>query len=135
MSVNTILTDYSKMYLPTMVDANVAAIPAGTYNPYNANGTYFTLPGIYGKGDIVTNVSPFAATLSPDYFTVEFRSATGVVGTLYNKLGTSVCLPGSYLGKPLEVDAWIQVSATAVGGTCVASGSDAKMVVTYVHMA
>lgn len=137
MSVNTIFTDYKQMSLPEVVDAKSADIPSGTYNPLVAGGTSFTLPGVYGPGDFVQSVSKIVATqgVAPDYCTVEFRNGSGIVGTLYSRLGTAVCLPGAYLGKPLTTSAWIHVSATAVSGTFTSTGSDSRMIVSYVHEA
>ena len=138
MATNFIPTDYTQTVLPVVVDTVVATIPPGTYNPMIANGTSFTLPGVYGPGDYVSLVSGIVAGsgVAPQYCTVELRnSASGIVGTLYTQLGTSVQLPGAHLGKPLTTSAWIHVSATAVGGTFTATGDNSRMIVTYVHEA
>ena len=137
MSVNIIATDYTQMSLPSVVDAKVALIPSGTYTPSIANGTYFTLPGVYGPGDFVYGVSNIIGTLGaiPPFSTVEFRNSTGIVGTLYSRLGTSVNTPGTFLGTPLATSAWIQVSATGAEGTFQSLGTDTRMVVSYVHEA
>jgi hypothetical protein len=131
-------TDFKQMELPNVVDALVAKIPAGVYTGFDS-ATSFTLPGFYGPGDFITNVSPICGTgfQSPSVVpscTVELRNAgSGIVGTLYQVLGTTVTC-GASLGVPLTTSAWIQVSS-AGAGTFTASGNDARMIVTFVHEA
>jgi hypothetical protein len=130
-------TDFKQMDVPNVVDAFVAKIPAGTYKA-DTGVTAFTLPGFYGPGDFITNVSPICGTVFqgniPPSCTVELRNAgSGIVGTLYQVLGTTVTC-GASLGAPLNTYAWIHVSSTGAG-TFTASGSDARMIVTFVHEA
>lgn len=128
-----IQTSYTQTILPVVPDVWVATVPAGTYNGAIANGTSFTLPGAYGPGDYITGVTPVSGTTYSSFdCTVELRNASTTVGTLYQKLGTASWFPGASLGVPLTTSAWLHVSATTAG-TFTASGSDARMIVSFVH--
>lgn len=137
MTDSLISTSYLQTELPTIRDAWVARVPAGSYASAGDSGVknFFTLPGVYGPGSYITKIS-YGGTTSqgvwPDA-TVEYRNSGGLVGTVYTLLGTQADHPGQYLGKPLATTAWLHVIPTTVA--TLTAVDDTRMIVEYVREA
>jgi hypothetical protein len=127
---------YNKMSIypiPTFFDNIVRPVVTKTVvatSQVNSTGTT-AVPGVYGAGSIITNVSVWQTngTAYGGTYAIAATNSAGTGNFLYISLGTASNVPGSAadvgLGRPLPADSWLTVqSGTGNTGTV-------NMAVTY----